>query len=493
MGVTDLNKLIALAEPVDHDDYSYVLVDMSNMIVTYLFRHFARIPTTKRIDFENYSVVMDKGGLQIMNIEDVMVSIRSDVMADIIKSVNDLTSIYLNLKKIIFVSDPNTVYMYRYIYNDKVHMSCVDTTLFEAWLKLNNHNIEDFDNISIDFSSKEAERAVRVKSQMTEYPIKILDKEGNVVQTINDYDELLDEPDDEELKHIYHVLFTCTYFLKRSRLMKLMSYIQDGIINYVETNTRTEYYCSKGEADIFIKAYHDKYLKDKGRVLIMSNDTDYFMLFAEVAHVDVAKLSPFNPKAITNPFNFWSETLQIFDDVRFMRMMIARISALYGNDYTCHTRKIVADPSTIEAVRCIFNINKYNDIHEMGLNARSSIYKLMTMIDGVYDREDIEVNKLYDHWKSNETEANFKTYTYSKAFKYLDAALIRDAFLCDKDEPRFFNGYYETLLIYMNFKRYSGFDDMRGKVLSADVQKRIKNDIKFTIDFENGCKEQEVN
>ena len=359
--------------------------------------------------------------------------------------------------------------------------------------KLNNHDIEDFDNISIDFSSKEAERAVRVKSQMTGYPIKILDKEGNVVQTISDYDELLDEPDDEELKHIYHVLFTCTYFLKRSRLMKLMSYIQDGVINYVETNTRTEYYCSKGEADIFIKAYHDKYLKDKGRTLVMSNDTDYFMLFAEVANVDVAKLSPFNPRAITNPFNFWSETLQIFDDVRFMRMMIARISALYGNDYTCHTRKIVADPSTIEAVRCIFNINQYNDIHEMRLNARSSIYKLMTMIDSVYDREDTEVNKLYDHWKSNETEANFKTYTYSKAFKYLDAALIQDAFFGDKDEPQFFNGYYETLLIYMNFKRYRGFDDMRGKVLSAEVQKRIKNDIKFTIDFENGCKEQEVN
>ena len=492
MGVSDLNKLISLAKPTKRFDYKYVMIDMSNMIVTYLFRWFSRLPSTKEIKFDNYTVKSVKGGgIIVENIEKIMTDLRSEVVGDISEIVIKLNKIYPGLEKIVFVSDPTTVYNYRYLYNDEKHMSCVDNDLFNVWVTLNGHKIDDYDDISIDFSSKEEERSARVKSQMTKHPIQILDKDGNVVREITDYRQFKEEPEDEELKHIFHVMFTCTYFMRRVRLMRLISYIQDGIISLAETTSRIEYLCSKGEADIFIKAYHNKYLNDGTHTLVMSNDTDYFMLFADVPSVDVSKLSPFNPQECSNPNEFWSDMLQIHDDPKFMRLMIARLSALFGNDYTCHRRKVVVDPAKFDAVKCLFNINDYEDIHELSISKVSSLYKLQTGIDSIYEDTHKYVTDLYDKWQEkSDSKVRYKTYQYNRAFKHIDTALVNEA-VRTKDN-HFFNGYYETLLIYMNFDTYDEFTDMKGKCLSSELQKRIKNEIKYTIDFDDKCKEIKV-
>ena len=486
MGVTDLNKIIKTATPVKHDDYTYVLVDMSNMLVTYLFRWYARFPTTKEINFKNYDVTMNKGALIVENIEDLMTSLRSYVMGDVTKAVRDLLELYPKLKSIIFVSDPYSVYKYRYMYNSEKHMHCVDNDLFNEWITLNGHEITDYEDISIDFSSKEAEKAIRVKSQMVEQPITITDKQGNVVKVIEDYLDLKEEPEDEELKHIYHVLYTCTYFMKRSRLMKLMMYIQDAVINYAEINEKVEYFCSKGEADIFIKAYQNSHCcGDDDRTLVLSNDTDYFMLFADTPSADTSRLEH---SEIYNPNQFWSELLGIkYTDSRFMMLTIARLSALFGNDYTCHHRKIVAEPKNIDAIRCLFNIDEYKDIDVQYFHPSSSIAKFRTLVNSVYEDVNEDVQELYKKYEAKPTDARYRTYKYNRAFKHIDTAIVLEATKTTNHD--FFNGYYETLLIYMNFKTYGDYIDMKGQVLSTELQKQIKDDVKYRIDFENNCKE----
>ena len=491
MGVTDLNKLIATGKPVKRDDYEYVIIDMSNMLITYLFRWYARLPTAEEIEFENYTVKIPGGKLIIENINEVMLQLKEGVLTDVMSVVGKLKTYYSNLKSVILVSDPTTVYKYQYIYNNDIHMHCVDNDLFNEWIKFNNHEIEDYDNISIDFSSKEEERATRIKSQMVEKPIQIVNKNGDVVVTINDYNELATDPEDNELKHIYHVLYTCTYFMKRSRLMKLMSYIQDAIINYTESNDLLEYYFSKGEADIFIKAYYYKFIDDKAsthRTLVMSNDTDYFMLFADTPLVDTVKISPFNPNDVYNPSEFWSSLLSINPSkTSLMRCIIARISALFGNDYTCHQRKLVADPKVIPALRCFFDIDEYDDVHDITMSAASLTYKLRANIDTIHEEIDKMVQELYSKYENDPSISKYRTYEYSRMFKFIDSAIVYDA--VKRNDPRFFNGYYETLLIYTNFRTYDEYTNMKGKVLSDDLKKRIKNENRYEIDFVRQCKE----
>ena len=95
MGVSDLNKLISLAKPTKRFDYKYVMIDMSNMIVTYLFRWFSRLPSTKEIKFDNYTVKSVKGGgIIVENIEKIMTDLRSEVVGDISEIVIKLNKIY---------------------------------------------------------------------------------------------------------------------------------------------------------------------------------------------------------------------------------------------------------------------------------------------------------------------------------------------------------------------------------------------------------------
>ena len=124
MGVKDLNK-IAEAKGEDNENagfpfveeglYDHIIIDCSNLIVTYLFRHFSRIPSADRFSTAKYDVVTSSSfQLKLMDARDQMKYLVDHVVKDVkdllTKCMNSLTSSH-----IVLVSDPNNTYTYKYL------------------------------------------------------------------------------------------------------------------------------------------------------------------------------------------------------------------------------------------------------------------------------------------------------------------------------------------------------------------------------------------
>lgn len=436
MGVSDLNEIVKdFPRAKSRQDYEYVIIDYSNLITVLLMRHLSTkvstLPRTNEIDFKYWTVHGD--GLIVCDVHQQNERLINAVVDDTASIISRL--VYPSLKEIILVIDPTGTYDYHYVYNDVVKMSCVDVDMFNHWIELigNEHS----DSYDITFNSKEKEKAIRneTKKKAKLPTITITHKESNQIIEINDYtrfknpDELLkslelkfNEEAVNEFKRICAVLHHCTYFLNKNNVFGIVKIIKSEMIKRMLDKENVRFLCSQTEADVFIKAYFAKYIKDK-QTLILSNDTDYDILFGEIECVDVGLVSPFSPSKAVNPYSYWTALFDT-EDKRMLRNLLARISALLGNDYTCHERRIVCSGKTIEYIPQLFNIN--GSVHsQIDVRSSTSISKLFTRA------------RLCHKPMEDELEVSFT---------HVDRAIM------DNDE--YFKGYYETLLIYLNYQQY---------------------------------------
>ena len=281
-------------------------------------------------------------------------------------------------------------------------------------------------------------------------------KDNKVVEMFNEYE--FPDVEDEELNRIHHILRHCTYFIKRGNAMKIIPIIQQQIVRTFAEDEQVKYFCSDTEADIFMKGYYLTHLNHR-YTLIISNDTDYSMLFGEIEEVDVVTLNPFKQSEIKNPYSYWSE---LFDcRGKLLRLLLARLSALLGNDYTCHKRKVVCDPATVDDWPMIFNCAQRSILEDIPYKRNTSIGKLMILTQEFYDPEDAKKYKDRDY-----------KYRVVKMFKHVDAAIMED------DE--YFKTYYETLLIYLNAEFYNKYTEFKATDEAIDIAKKID---KYKIDF----------
>ena len=469
MGVSDLNKIVRdFPRAKSKQDYEYVIIDYSNLITVLLMRHLsvkaATLPRTNEIVFTKWVV---KGeGLIVCDVHQQTERLTNAVIDDTMNMLTRL--VYPSLREIILVVDPTGAYDYHYVYNDETKMSCVDVDLFNHWLELRGE--EYAESYDITFNSKEKEKAIRNETKKkAKLPIiSIINKENSKTLEINDYtkfsnsDELLSEFEDldevsvKEFKRICTILHHCTYFLNKNNAFGITRIIKSEIIKRTIDRENIRFLCSQSEADVFIKAYFSKYIKDK-QTLIVSNDTDYDILFGEIECVDVCLVSPFNPREAVNPYSYWTALFDT-EDKRMLKNLLARISALLGNDYTCHERRIVCDSKTIEFVPRLFNIN---GSVALPIEARSTtnIFKLFARARLCYsqmqrENESEEILEDADTRKPEVAISDVHTPSVTYASVHTPSVTYAhvDKSITDNDE--YFKGYYETLLIYLNYQQY---------------------------------------
>lgn len=456
MGVTDLNKIVQKFPIVKFDDMDYdnVVIDCSNLITTFMMRHIPRLPHVSRVQFGQYLIRATKNELIAEDLEEQIKYVCGNIIHDLNEIINKCHSNFSNLKRIILVSDPSFEYQYKFISNDDVKMDQIHKVLFNKWIENRKYEIKDEKNINISFSSKEDERELR-KKQLTyekSFEISVEDENGEIIFQTSNYSDFWKEPEDEKYNELFNLIYHMTYLINKANCRRLISIIQNEIVKLISTieHVKIDYYRSNTEADIFIKAYWDKNLK-MDRTLVLSNDTDYNILFGECENVDTTVISPFNISNIHSPYQYWSSIFQT-NNVIILRALLARLSALLGNDYTCHTRKIVCDTDPkfdlIETLIKIFNfkdvdISKCEEPKISKSTSLSKFYSLAKLNFAKISPSIYEMKKKITGRQNDKFEDIYH-------FLHIDKSIISD--------DVYFNKYYETLLIYLNYNFYDDFE-----------------------------------
>lgn len=478
MGVKDLNKLIKNMPYVTgvERDYAYIIVDCSNLITTFLMRHLVKFPRTDEIAFKNYTVTCERPELIVIDYNEQVKRLVNGVL-------DDLKDIYLkcksfdSFKRMILVSDPTGEYQYKYVYNDDVKMTCIDNKSFSKWADIKGFECGG-DEYDITFTSKEEEKKVRVASMAQQLLPRItITRRGEVLMTTDTYEEFADADSLEpELKRIYKILYQSTLLIKHKCVFDVVPVVQREIAKWVIEQDDVEYYLSATEADIFIKAYYHEFIKDEmeegDKVLVVSNDTDYVILFGECEDVAYTVLSPFNLSKIRSPYAYWTD---VFGDMntRVLRMLLARLSALYGNDYTCHKRKIVCEEETVNLLPYIFNVNGDEVDDDIDLPPRKSISRFIKDARLTYQETRAKLDAKVEKKIVKEGSV---VYQMMNSFRHIDKVVLAD--------PKLFIGYFETLLIYMNYAYYTAHTDMRTIEIYEDHFKRfIRNRVDTRINY----------
>lgn len=448
MGVNDFNEIIKKQPPVKNN-YKFIIYDFSNIVVISLFSNFSRLREefgVESLTIGNFKAYLENGdGLILIDVRTQIEKLLDWIVDRLRDTIKARFSEFSNLKQIYMITDPQTDYDYTFQITKKSQINAIDLDLFNTWIDI-NEIAPDNDGV-IHFNSKKEERIKRSK-YMSVPTINILDSSTNelVVSTKN-YEIFNEEKSDRDLNFLYRVLAQSLYFVDKHHLLKLIPLVQNRFIDLIKNESLdVKFLESAGEADPCIKAFYESKLFTEP-TLIISADTDYWFLFGEIEDVDV--VPPSLPTSLAkNPFTFWSKLFKS-NSPMFLRLCIARASALLGNDYTQHLRIIAIDKFE-EVITKLFNIenNHFEDIPPS--RARN-----LTRITNTMSRQKIDIPK----WKKGLSPVEI----IKRTFKAIDSAIVAQLYDEKSEKLRakeFFNGYYETLLIYANYDLYEEYIDL---------------------------------
>ena len=149
-------------------------------------------------------------------------------------------------------------------------------------------------------------------------------------------------------------------------------------------------------------------------ILILSMDTDYLILFADMPNVDVAQLQ--HRSTIYNPVKCWKNILGQY----YSYELVIRIAPILGNDYTVH--EMIISAKNFDDVLSLFNVN--GQFSSLKFNQRKKVYKV---VDGARQQ-----NGLID-------------------FKYLDDLIYGW-------NSAYFLKYFLSVTIYTNWNTYNKYN-----------------------------------
>lgn len=475
MGVNDFNEIIKKQPPVKNN-YKFIIYDFSNIVVISLFSNFSRLREdfgVESLTIGNYKAYFENGDdLILLDVKSQIEKLLTWIIERLWEMIKTRFSEFSSLKEIYMITDPQTDYDYTFQITKKSQINAIDLDLFETWIDINE--IAPDENGVIHFNSKKEERIKRSK-YMSVPTIKIRDTSTNeILVSTKDYKTFDEEKAEKDLNYLYRVISQSLYFVDKHHLLKLIPLVQNKFIDLIKKNSlNVRFLESAGEADPCIKAFYESELFTEP-TLIISADTDYWFLFGEVEDVDV--VSPNLPTSLAkNPFTFWSKLFKS-NSPMFLRLCIARASALLGNDYTQHLRIIAIDKFEDIIIK-LFNIeeNNFQDIP-------SSRARNLMRITRTMSKQKIEIPK----WKKGLSPVEI----IRRTFKAIDSAIVAQLY-DEKSEKikakEFFNGYYETLLIYANYDLYEEYVDL--VELNRDISS-FENDFSifehFSANFNTG-------
>lgn len=424
MGVKDLNKLIQTCtkEPTDKI-YSKIVIDGSNLIFNKLSASVSKL----------------KKEYPINDWQSVNLNLLSQTKYIVLGAIDEIT--YL-LRRLIRKYNPSKIYIVmdpvqstpKYVISSKLKNVVGDNTLENAQFIEEILTPEEIENNStLTFMVKEEEQKQRKKSSSK---VDVINNEYN---NIDDLD--LDAKSIDIIKDI----FNQSYHYNIIGNMLALSRI---VLNEIGIRFQDKVFIinSNNEADLVIKnVVHifdetDSYDGDGNEnhsSLIMSADTDYFILFADDENVDVCGL--YINSDIYNPFNCWNELLE--DSYSFDAVI--RLAPLFGNDYTIHESIMsTKTKDIISQIQGLFDANSFDMIKE---NKRTKLYKIV---------------------KDYEPDNDFGIETIDK--------LIHDF------DINYFIKYYKSIIIYKNWDIYNDFDIY------------ILNDVNVIGEIRNHCKRLQI-
>lgn len=104
--------------------------------------------------------------------------------------------------------------------------------------------------------------------------------------------------------------------------------------------------------------------------LVISDDTDYFVLFSDVSNVHCRGIRNHD---VRSPYKCW----KTFLGKGYSYDAVIRASAIFGNDYTIHETIISAERKP-DDLQKLFNIDKQHTLKSLLSNGRTKIYKILS-------------------------------------------------------------------------------------------------------------------
>lgn len=198
---------------------------------------------------------------------------------------------------------------------------------------------------------------------------------------------------EDEIRNLFLQL---DYFNNAGNYLTLIPIILNKVMK--ECNNVT-FIRAKSEADFVIKNLAFVYHTDP--VLVMSEDTDYFVLLSDIENVYKTSLK--RNKPIYYPYEFWKTLLH--ENVTYNEIIY--LVTLMGNDYVGHNVLLSLDPKNhdknVKRVRAMLNID--NTFEDEILKSR--MIKIKKVIGGfkpkgILQRDDLEeIFKNSDHRYKN--------------------------------------------------------------------------------------------
>lgn len=431
MGIQGLTKIIQNCPSESYRTYRRIIIDGSNLLYTKLTRHVSQL--RKLAEIKEWKSPDADILFQLKYIIDNTVN-------EIERFIDSVRNKYV-CEELYFVMDPKTTPKYiingdmNYItLSDGIHCSKLRDTVYVTEF-IDKNDVEDNVNIELNIKSEEQEirRKRNSKVSVIECEIDKIDK------LLADNPELADKVKSIYMQSFYFNSMSELGKLNKMILLSLESIYQDEPVYVIS---------AVNEADLVIKniALDNVELNIENRinmnwendyVLVMSADTDYFVLFSDSKHVHVTTLTHNDP--IYCPNRCWN----CFLEDAFSYDAVIRVAPILGNDYTTHNGLISATNNS-QDVRYLFNIN--GDFNKLKQSSRKKIYNIV-----------IDYAKPVD-------ENNQSVIT-----KVDDI----DKLLFDKDR-KYFKKYFLSVVIYKNWANYNQCHVQRTNNLDHEIYAMLR-------------------
>lgn len=399
MGVQNLNKIIHSCNTSAETIFKRIIIDGSNLLLHQLKHFTAQLKQLYPITVWN---AYDKNIIFQTNF------LITNTVADIFRTILALKHRF-QAEEIYIVFDPPGVSEY-YVSGDMIDIGNTYQKLSKnKYISRFLSDEEIANNITIEFNIKKDEQDARKRAA---------DKKDFITNTTLSIDSLkLSDSDKEVMKDIFKQAY---FYNETSELVKLFEIIIEQISheinNYKQTDLSFNVYLVKAhlEADLVIKNIAIRHKNNDRKTLVLSMDTDYYVLFSDSPNVYVTDL--YYDK-IYNPYECWNEFL----GDAYSYNVVIRLAPLLGNDYTAKAYVISPD-SNKDDILALLNIYDFNDLRK---SKRKKIYKFI----GNYTPKEEEI-----------TDINILD---DMVFKYDDI---------------YFNKYYLSIITYKNWKYYNEFE-----------------------------------
>lgn len=339
MGVKDLNTLMKIkGMEVKKDKFDIVIFDGSFLLINTLTSVYKKLTDENKLNLTKFGTINQNLLYQMKYIID-------NSIKQIVNCINSFDKRF-KPEKIYFVTDPKNKINYK-----------IDETL-EIPEKFREFLLKEVEN------DKELEK---VKLQEQELRKQRASK-------IDDIKKKCNEISDTIMSNIYR---QSNHFSEMTSLTHLLQIIN----NYLAIkwrNSNINFIQSIDEADLVIKNIGEKETSENKEVLVISADTDYFILFSNNDKVWITLNQPYLP--IYHPVTQWKYILtdQIHDELLIEPEKIydyaIRFAALFGNDYHIITLISAKDPTFTICKRLVAPL-AMNDAYGE-LNKHTNAYKL---------------------------------------------------------------------------------------------------------------------